>query len=194
LENVQIKNEALRKFDIPVQVSSGQIGKLSLQIPITQIRSQPWVLKMHDFCLLLGPASPNCDIQFVEQYSEQKKGWLMDEVELHHKRQLLAAIGLKKDEELEEGQKWWGASFVSTISNNIQVLIFFIFSILSHFFTILTGFNFQCPFVQIILQNLHIRYEDVDENGEPYDFGVHIRHLHIQTTNHLWVGFLLAIN
>lgn len=79
-----LKKSALRKFDIPVQVKSGVIGKLTLSVPITHIRSEPWVLKMSDLLILLGPSSPGYDVEGVEQYEQTKKQQMLDELEQAH--------------------------------------------------------------------------------------------------------------
>lgn len=55
LDNVPIKRTALRKFDVPVTVKAGLIGKLRLHVPWTRLRSQPWVLTVDDLFLLLEP-------------------------------------------------------------------------------------------------------------------------------------------
>lgn len=88
LQNVRIKPEALRKFDVPLRVKAGIIDKLTLQIPLTQIRSQPWLIRMTGFYLLLGPSTSSdgvAQVAHIEQYNEQKKAWVMDDLELHHK-------------------------------------------------------------------------------------------------------------
>ena len=55
LHNVPIKSTALRKFDLPLSVKAGLIGKLRLQIPISRLRSEPWVITIDDVFLLLQP-------------------------------------------------------------------------------------------------------------------------------------------
>lgn len=85
LENVPFKKTALRKFDIPLQIKSGIIGKLTLSIPIRQIRSQPWILKMSDLLILLSPCDGNFDASDVEGYEQSKKEQLLEALETHHK-------------------------------------------------------------------------------------------------------------
>ncbi|KAH7710836.1 Protein C25H3.11 [Aphelenchoides avenae] len=159
LENVPLKKSALRKFDIPVQVKSGVIGKLTLSVPITHIRSEPWVLKMSDLLILLGPSSPGYDVEGVEQYEQTKKQQMLDELEQAHVKQLLVRAGITPKEDSSQNQ-WWGASLVSTVVNNIQ----------------------------LILTNVHIRYEDEKTmpDGTPFNFGIRVQNITVQTTNAQW--------
>ncbi|RCN43106.1 hypothetical protein ANCCAN_10894 [Ancylostoma caninum] len=46
LENVPLKKTALRKLDLPLEVKAGLLGKLTLSVPITHLRSEPWALKV----------------------------------------------------------------------------------------------------------------------------------------------------
>ncbi|KAI6230473.1 Ricin B-type lectin domain-containing protein [Aphelenchoides fujianensis] len=48
LENVPLRPTALEKFDVPLEVRTGVIGRLTLQVPLAHLRSEPWVLKMSD--------------------------------------------------------------------------------------------------------------------------------------------------
>ena len=75
----------MRKFDVPLRIKNGIIGRLSLKVPITQIRSQPWVLNLNDIYLLLESSTSMYDVEFVEKYNEKMKEWLMDAIELQHK-------------------------------------------------------------------------------------------------------------
>lgn len=85
LENVPLRKTALQKFDVPLEVRSGVIGKLTLTIPITHIKSEPWVLKISDLLVLLGPnAAPN-NVEVVEQYEQTRKELMLDELEKLHK-------------------------------------------------------------------------------------------------------------
>lgn len=85
LENVPLKKTALRKFDIPLQVKSGIIGKLTLSVPMTRMRSEPWILKMSDLLILLSPSDGNFDASNVEGYEQSKKEQLLEALESYHK-------------------------------------------------------------------------------------------------------------
>jgi hypothetical protein len=68
-------------------------------------------------------------------------------------------MGLNIKDEATQNQ-YWGASLVSAVSNNIQ----------------------------LILSNVHIRYEDsiTLPNNISFNFGIRIQHISIQTTNSQW--------
>lgn len=84
LENVPLKKTALRKFDIPVQVKSGLIGRLTLTVPI-HMRSEPWILKMSDVLVLLSPSTSKYDVEFVEQHEQSRRQAMLNDLEQYHK-------------------------------------------------------------------------------------------------------------
>uniref|UniRef100_A0A915Q2Y8 Chorein N-terminal domain-containing protein n=1 Tax=Setaria digitata TaxID=48799 RepID=A0A915Q2Y8_9BILA len=165
LENVPLKKSALRKLDVPLKVKSGLLGKLTLSVPLTRLRSEPWVIKMSDLLVLLEPsASARYDVESVEVYEQSRKEQQLEDLEKYHKRQLLNCWGLSNYDGGSE-QNWWGASLVSTIVNNIQ----------------------------LVLTNVHIRYEDDTTlpNNSSFACGVRIHSISMQTTNSHWdVGYM----
>ncbi|VDN01283.1 unnamed protein product [Thelazia callipaeda] len=159
LENVPLKKSALRKFDIPLQVKSGLLGKLTLSVPLTRLRSEPWIIKMSDLLVLLEPSSfMRYDVENVELYEQAKKEQQLEDLEKSH-RQLLNYMGLPKLDG-GGGQNWWGASLVSTIINNIK----------------------------LVLTNVHIRYEDANTlmDGASFTCGIRIHNIIMQTTDSNW--------
>ncbi|KAL3994358.1 hypothetical protein ACH3XW_21415 [Acanthocheilonema viteae] len=165
LENVPLKKSALRKFDVPLKVKSGLLGKLTLSVPLTRLRSEPWVIKMSDLLVLLELSpSVRYDVENVEIYEQAKKEQQLEDLEKYHKRQLLSYWGLPNHDNSSE-QNWWGASLVSTIVNNIQ----------------------------LVLSNVHIRYEDdrTLSNNESFVCGVRIHNVSMQTTDSHWgIGYI----
>ncbi|VDK72688.1 unnamed protein product [Litomosoides sigmodontis] len=165
LENVPLKKSALRKFDVPLKVKSGLLGKLTLSVPLTRLRSEPWVIKMSDLLVLLEPSSSVLyDIENVEIYEQAKKEQQLEELEKYHKKQLLSYLGFPNCDSTSE-QNWWGTSLVSTIVNNIQ----------------------------LILTNVHIRYEDdmTLPNSASFACGVRIHNISMQTTDSHWrIGYI----
>uniref|UniRef100_A0A1I7VNQ7 Ricin B-type lectin domain-containing protein n=1 Tax=Loa loa TaxID=7209 RepID=A0A1I7VNQ7_LOALO len=160
LENVPLKKSALRKFDVPLKVKSGLLGKLTLSVPLTRLRSEPWVIKMSDLLVLLEPSiSVRYDVENIEIYEQAKKEQQLEDLEKYHKRQLLSYWGLPNRDSASE-QNWWGASLVSAIVNNIQ----------------------------LVLTNVHIRYEDdmTLPNNAPFACGVRMRNVSMQTTDSHW--------
>lgn len=55
LENLPLKKDALRHLGLPIEIKSGFIGKLKLQIPVTQIRSAPWVIVIEQLYVVASP-------------------------------------------------------------------------------------------------------------------------------------------
>uniref|UniRef100_A0A0K0DCQ1 Ricin B-type lectin domain-containing protein n=1 Tax=Angiostrongylus cantonensis TaxID=6313 RepID=A0A0K0DCQ1_ANGCA len=194
LENVPLKKSALRKLDLPVEVKAGLLGKLTLSVPITRLKSEPWVLKLFDFLLfvfykpgdvfegtisqlemifkaieptyldaklsevlvVIGPLTPD------HRYDVEA----VERVEQQKKEQMLDELEERHKAELlslldlpvpVSQDTWWGASLISTVLNNIQ----------------------------LILNNVHIRYEDNLSlpNGLVFNCGVHIQTMTVQTTN-----------
>ncbi|CAG9534944.1 unnamed protein product [Cercopithifilaria johnstoni] len=165
LENVPLKESALRKFDVPLKVKSGLLGKLTLSVPLTRLRSEPWIIKMSDLLVLLEPlSSVRYDVENVEIYEQAKKEQQLEDLEKYHKRQLLSYWGLPNRDSASE-QNWWGTSLVSTIVNNIQ----------------------------LVLTNVHIRYEDdiTLPNNAPFACGMRIHNVSMQTTDSHWrIGYM----
>ncbi|VDM43833.1 unnamed protein product [Toxocara canis] len=159
MENVPLKKTALRKLDVPLQVKSGLLGKLTLSVPLTHIRSEPWVIKMSDLLVLLEPApTGKYDVEAVELYEQSKREQQLEELEKFHRRQLLLNAGLSTEDDRVQ-QSWWGASLVAAVVNNIQ----------------------------LILSNVHIRYEDeVTLGGTPFCCGVRIHKVSVHTTDSHW--------
>ncbi|CAG9832775.1 unnamed protein product [Diabrotica balteata] len=57
LENLPLKKDALRHLGLPVEIKTGFIGKIQLQVPVSQIRSAPWVIVIEQLCLVATPLS-----------------------------------------------------------------------------------------------------------------------------------------
>ncbi|VDN33241.1 unnamed protein product [Gongylonema pulchrum] len=111
----------------------------------------------------LQPAtSVRYDVETVEVYEQNKKEQQLDELERYHKRQLLSYWGLPSGDDSASQQNWWGASLVSAIVNNIQ----------------------------LVLTNVHIRYEDSTTlpNDMCFACGMRIHNVSMQTTDSRWVS------
>ena len=171
-----IKPIALRKFDIPLEVKSGVIGRLSLTISTIHFRSEPWLLKISDLLVVLGPPPTengsahrrNYDVEYVEKYELAKKEAMLEELERFHKSQLLMKAGIPVpamggETSQQAQQQWWGASLISSITHNIQV----------------------------ILDNVHVRYEEggggCSDRRNAFNFGLRIERMAVCTTNSQWV-------
>lgn len=68
------------------EVKSGLLGKLTLSVPLTRLRSEPWVIKMNDLLVLLEPStSVRYDVENVEINEQAKKEQQLVELENYHK-------------------------------------------------------------------------------------------------------------
>ncbi|KAK7884105.1 hypothetical protein WMY93_027228 [Mugilogobius chulae] len=110
LENLPLRKDALREFDLPFEVKAGFIGKITLQIPFYKPHSEPWVISMSQLNLIIGP-SP------LQEYDAQAEA----EEERERKRRLLQAL-----EDKFRGESYWysvTASVVTRIVENIELKI-----------------------------------------------------------------------
>ncbi|XP_033825826.1 intermembrane lipid transfer protein VPS13D isoform X2 [Periophthalmus magnuspinnatus] len=116
LENLPLRKDALREFNLPFEVKAGFIGKITLQIPFYKPHSEPWVISMSQLNLIIGP-SP------LQEYDAQAEA----EEEAERKRRLLHALEDKFRSECEQrGESYWysvTASVVTRIVENIELKI-----------------------------------------------------------------------
>ncbi|XP_076848119.1 LOW QUALITY PROTEIN: intermembrane lipid transfer protein VPS13D [Brachyhypopomus gauderio] len=116
LENLPLRKDALRGFDLPFEVKAGFIGKIVLQIPFYRPHSDPWVVSMSQLNLIIGPVQP-------QKYDEEQER----EDEREQKKQLLKALEDKWKSECEQrGESYWysvTASVVTRIVENIELKI-----------------------------------------------------------------------
>ncbi|XP_028308916.1 vacuolar protein sorting-associated protein 13D isoform X3 [Gouania willdenowi] len=116
LENLPLRKDALREFDLPFEVKAGFIGKITLQIPFYRPHSDPWVISMCQLNLIISP------VQLKEYNAEQKQ-----EEERERKKRLLNALEDKFKSECEQkGESYWysvTASVVTRIVENIELKI-----------------------------------------------------------------------
>ncbi|XP_077570887.1 intermembrane lipid transfer protein VPS13D isoform X2 [Stigmatopora nigra] len=116
LENLPLRKDALREFDLPFEVKTGFIGKITLQIPFYRPHSDPWVISMSQLHLIIGPAIP-------QEYDDEKE----KEEQRERKKYLLKTLEDKFKSECEQkGESYWytvTASVVTRIVENIELNI-----------------------------------------------------------------------
>ncbi|MGH0120150.1 UNVERIFIED_CONTAM: hypothetical protein FKN15_065311 [Acipenser sinensis] len=116
LENLPLRQDALREFDLPFEVKAGFIGKITLQIPFYRPQSDPWVISISQLHLIGGPAR-------LQEFNEEAE----KEGERERKRELLRALEDKwKSECQQKGESYWysvTASMVTRIVENIELKI-----------------------------------------------------------------------
>uniref|UniRef100_A0A0P6FFD1 Vacuolar protein sorting-associated protein 13D n=1 Tax=Daphnia magna TaxID=35525 RepID=A0A0P6FFD1_9CRUS len=164
LENVPLKRDILDQLGLPLQIHAGFVGKISFQIPLRKIRSEPWVISFEQLYLVAGPKDKN------EPYNEESE----ENGALERK---MAALDLMEAEWRSENDpqglsssslysltysSWlsYGASLVTNIVQNIQLRI----------------------------KDIHIRYEDgISCPGKVFACGVRVDSLTAQTCDESWV-------
>src|SRR4051794_25119021 len=57
LNNLELKPDALEEFNLPITVKAGYLGKLKLQIPWSNIKTQPAIVRISDIFVVGGPKS-----------------------------------------------------------------------------------------------------------------------------------------
>lgn len=161
LENIPIRKDALRSFGLPIEVSSGSIGKIKLQVPVRQFRTSPWCISVEGlFCVV-------CPKDF-ENWDEAKEKLL----DLEYKQSVLdtaeANWRSEKGKQVESYyfssyNNWlkYGTNMATNIIDNIELKIF----------------------------DVHFRYEDiVDVGNSKIAAGIRIGSLTAQTCDCNWTS------
>nr|XP_006005250.1 PREDICTED: vacuolar protein sorting-associated protein 13D [Latimeria chalumnae] len=116
LENLPLKKDALKELDLPFEVKTGFIGKVTLQIPFYRPHIEPWVISISRLHLIGAPAKEQKFDEEKEQQQERK-----------HKQDLLKALKEKwQSERQQKGESYWysvTASVVTRIVENIELKI-----------------------------------------------------------------------
>ena len=119
LENLPLKKDALKHLDLPIQVKSGFIGKITLQIPIRHLRSEPWVICIEKLYLVTGPYKhTQFDDEKTKKDEQKKKVAMLEALEKDWKIQ-------KQEKQEGYGTSWfsYGTSIASNILENVQLKI-----------------------------------------------------------------------
>lgn len=130
-------------MNLPVQVKSGTIGKIWLQIPWISLWNQPIVLNIEDILIVFGPVVTR------EPFDEEKN------------KRLIRATKRKALEDLIKTEELFGG-----ISEFTEHLIFNLLN-----------------YIQLSINNIHIRYEDDVSYEMPISAGLCIGSITADTTN-----------
>ena len=76
LENVPLRKDALRFIEPCVEVKSGVVGHIKLTIPVSRLRSEPWILLLENVSVVLTP-------QKFRDYDEESDDQVQVETKLH---------------------------------------------------------------------------------------------------------------
>ncbi|XP_064107510.1 intermembrane lipid transfer protein VPS13D-like isoform X2 [Macrobrachium nipponense] len=161
LENVPLRKDALRHLDMPVEVKAGFVGKVRLQIPVSRLRSEPWVIMFEQLYLVAGPVKlDEFDEDAEEAATQGRKIAQLDGLE---------AAWRADQEALGEASHYassyfswlsYGTSFMTNIIENIQLKI----------------------------RDVHLRYEDNQSiMGQTFAFGLTVDSLALQSSDDHWI-------
>ncbi|GMM27898.1 membrane morphogenesis protein [Martiniozyma asiatica (nom. inval.)] len=118
LKNLKLKKESLDKLNLPIELKCGHLGDLTLQIPWSNLKSQPVKVLIENVYLLSSGRIPE-SIDFEEDIQR----------ELRTKRQRLDALEVIQAQkaQLETGDEAKNQSFVESLTtkivDNLQVTI-----------------------------------------------------------------------
>ncbi|XP_013405463.1 vacuolar protein sorting-associated protein 13D-like isoform X2 [Lingula anatina] len=117
LENLPLKKDALKSLDLPIEVKAGFVGKISLQIPVRRLKSEPWVISLDKVYLVAGPLSH-------KKYDEEKEQKIKDERKRAQLLELETKWKVARQAHVETSS-WLslGYSLVSNIVENLQLKV-----------------------------------------------------------------------
>ncbi|KAK3583966.1 hypothetical protein CHS0354_033760 [Potamilus streckersoni] len=119
LENLPLKKDALRSLGLPLEVRKGFIGKITLQIPLRRLRSEPWVISMERLYLVAGPLQyTKYDEEKERKYQQERKAAMLEALEA--KWQVI-----KQNKQEGYGASWfsYGTSVAANILENLQLKV-----------------------------------------------------------------------
>lgn len=159
LENVPIRRDSLRSFGIPVQVLSGCIEKIKLQIPVRQIRTSPWSITIEKVYGVLGPKDLNeWDAEKETQDEYEYKIRLLDSKEANWRVQ----TGLHVGSYYSSSYSSW-LNYIATLASNVFENL------------------------ELRINDVHLRYEDtITVNGSSFATGIRIKTLSAQSCDSNW--------
>ncbi|XP_063884386.1 intermembrane lipid transfer protein VPS13D-like isoform X2 [Scylla paramamosain] len=124
LENVPLRKDALRHLDMPMEVLAGFVGRVKLQIPVSRLRSEPWVIKFEQLYLVAGPIkleefdeeaeAAAAQARKISQLDALEAAWRADQEACHEASHYAHSYS-----------SWlsYGTSFMTNIIENIQLKI-----------------------------------------------------------------------
>ncbi|KAL1513260.1 hypothetical protein ABEB36_002689 [Hypothenemus hampei] len=154
LENVPLKTNALSQLGLPIQIRAGFIRKVTLQIPVSQLRYAPWVIAFEELYVVASPLA-------LEEWDHDCEQLLIHDLKISALDHLEAKWRMEKDLNntsyyASSYSSWYnyGTAFVSDILENLQLKI----------------------------KDVHIRYEDHSSvQDQSVAFGITIESLMAQS-------------
>ncbi|XP_054931274.2 intermembrane lipid transfer protein VPS13D isoform X1 [Dermacentor andersoni] len=154
LENLPLKKDAFRHLLLPLEIKAGFIGKLSLKIPVTRLRSEPWLITIEQLYIVIGPVS-------LDDYDEVRE----DQVLQNAKIAKLDAMEAKWKASYESKQEpsYYAYSYAAWLTCGTSVMT-----------NIIKNLQFK-------IKDIHIRCEDgCTDPQNPFACGITIQTLSSQ--------------
>ncbi|KAI8639786.1 hypothetical protein BD408DRAFT_476983 [Parasitella parasitica] len=158
LRNLKLRRDALDKLDLPINVSEGYLGELTLIIPWSNLRNEPVKVIIDHVYLLAEPKNESTvTVEEEEERAQELK-----------RRRLSTAEMLESPEAQTEQKNDKNAKgsdgFINQLTNKIV------------------------DNLQFTMKNVHIRYEDnISDPGHSFAAGVTLKELSALSTDEEWV-------
>jgi len=166
LENLILKKTALQGFELPIEVRSGFIGRLKLEIPYSSPKSQPWIICIDKLYIVAGPPL---------SVNHSKKETQEADKQLLKQQQLDALESQWKATREKQGSGWWSESWWPSLYSSFSTTV--------------------AENLQLVISNVHFRYEDSTLSPErPFAFGITIGNLAARSTDEKWEAKFLSSN
>ncbi|CAG0914453.1 unnamed protein product [Notodromas monacha] len=160
LENLPLRRDALRHLGLPFKIQAGFIGKVKLDIPITRLRSSPWVISMEQLYVIICPLSPDeFDSAIEDEFALERKLGLLDALEAEWRAGLEERNATSQYSSTYSYYQFGSGTLMADVLENIQLDI----------------------------RDVHVRIEDeLTEPKIPFSFGFTLEYLTAKTTDGSW--------
>ncbi|XP_022781348.1 vacuolar protein sorting-associated protein 13A-like [Stylophora pistillata] len=157
LTDLELRDDALDAFHLPIEVTHGYVGKISLTIPWTNLYSEPFDIAVHDVYLIARPIRERTYDPVKAKASEiAAKRERLTQIE---QRIEDTDINKEKPKDTEEGSDSFVDKLLAQVLKNLKISV----------------------------KNIHFRYEDkVTSPNKPFTLGFTLQNLSAETTNELW--------
>ncbi|KAI8968041.1 hypothetical protein BDF20DRAFT_917267 [Mycotypha africana] len=158
LRNLKLRKEALDKLKLPIDVSEGHLGEITLVIPWSNLRNEP-VKVIIDHVYLLAEPKNEATISLEEE--EARAQYL--KMRRLSTAEMLEFSKTKSSAEQEELNNKDGNGFVAQLTTKIV------------------------DNLQFTMKNVHLRYEDkISDPSAPFAAGITLKELSALSTDESW--------
>lgn len=159
LTDLELRDDALDGFHLPVEVTHGYVGKISLTIPWTDLYSQPFDIVVHDVYLMAGPIRDRTyDPERAEASEIAAKRKRLSQIEQRMEK-IDSNASEEETKDVADGSDSFVDKLVAQVVKNLKISV----------------------------KNIHFRYEDkITSPDAPFAVGFTLQNLSAETTNELW--------